>query len=105
MGLRMNLPHGETDSRKTYSMPDPDALSDACSEAHHAVFPHTSELRGPPYPDVTLTYSQAVALLTLSEGYRVLTMHELGQEHCVEKLRDIWRARRARDSEDTPNAD
>lgn len=102
MPMRMKLPHSETDPRKTYSMPDPDAMMDACMDARRVVFPPcTGELGSPPYPDVTLTYTQAVALITLTEGYLDLTMYELGQESCVEKLRDIWRARRARAAEET----
>lgn len=89
--LRMKLPHGETDPRKTYSMPDPDALAKTLSDARHAVF--TGDLT--PRSHVTLTYFRAVALVTLAEGYMDLTTYELGQGHCVATLRDIWRKRRA----------
>ncbi len=100
MPMRIKLPHGEVDPIDTYSMPDPDALVDTYFDARRAVFPANGVLQSPPYPDVTLTYSQAVDLLALAEGYLTLTTYELGQECCVEKLRDIWRARRARAAEE-----
>ncbi len=93
MSARMKLPHGETDPGKQYSMPDPDAEHDTFFDARRAVFPGTGDLT--PRETVTMTYGQAVTLLTLAEGYLDLTMYELGQEICVEKLRDIWRVRRA----------
>jgi len=89
----MDLPHGEREPSKTYSMPDPDGLHEYFLDARRAVFPGIGKLDGRS-PRV-LTYEQAVALVTLAEGYLTLTMYELGQECCVGKLRDIWRARRA----------
>jgi len=90
----MRLPHGETDERKRYSLPDPDALSEHYEKAYDAVY-----YRGRPLGDaspVTLDKDDAAALLILARGYLDLTTYELGQECCVEKLRDVWRARRAR---------
>lgn len=84
--LRMKLPHGETDDEKTYSMPDPDALLEAYDTAYRV---HFSEKRA-------LTDDQLAILFTLAGGYMGLTMYGLGQECCVGKLREIWRARRAR---------
>lgn len=82
----MPLPHGESDPAKEYSMPDPDALLETYDAAYSA---HYSEKRA-------LTEHQLAVILTLASGYLDLTMYALGQECCVEKLRDIWRARRAR---------
>lgn len=92
MPIRMNLPHGETGSHKTYSMPDPDELSEGYTDAYRAHYYSTTELG----THGTLSEKQISTLLTLASGYLDLTMYELGQECCVEKLRDIWRARRAR---------
>lgn len=83
--MSLRLPHGETDPDKTYSMPDPDALGAAYEAVYRARF-----YGGPPAsPD------DIARVLTLAGGYLDLTTYELGQECCVEKLRDIWRARRA----------
>jgi hypothetical protein len=81
----MPLPHGVTDPALTYSMPDPDALLKTYEAAYSA---HYYERR-------TLTDEQIAVVLMLAGGYLDLTLYALGQECCVGKLRDIWRARRA----------
>lgn len=83
--MLLRLPHGETDETKTYSMPDPDALH----EAYDAVY--RFRYYGGPEP----TPTQLSHVLTLAGGYLDLTTYTLGQECCVGKLRDIWRARRS----------
>lgn len=85
-GIRhsMRLPHDETDETKRYSMADPDALAELAHSAHVAVY---SDKR-------PLTREESTALLSIAQSYMALTTYELGQEHCVGKLRDIWRARR-----------
>ena len=92
MSVRMKLPHGEADPNKTYSMPDPDALLGRYIDAYSAHYPCVGKLG----THGTLSDEQVSTLLTLAQGYLDLTMYELGQECCVAKLRDIWRARRAR---------
>lgn len=93
------LPPGEEDPGKTYVMPDPgDLLRDAYVRAYHAVYRGSLGDDSP----VTLTRRDAQRLLSLADGYLTLTTYALGQEHCVEKLRDIWRARRAADAPETP---
>jgi hypothetical protein len=67
-------------------MPDPDVLRDA----YAVVYRHEY------YGERAPTDSETAMVLTLAAGYLDLTMYELGQECCVKKLRDIWRARRAR---------
>jgi hypothetical protein len=83
---RLKLPHGETNPTKLYSFPDPDANL----EAWKAV--NSWRYWNGPLP----TPGQVSAVLDLAYGYLDLTTYELGQECCVRKLRDIWRARRAR---------
>lgn len=79
----IRLPFGETDPAKRYSFPDPD--SEKLHDAAHAAR----------YAPETLTKGQAMWLAEIASAYFSLTTYELGQEHCVAKLRDIWRARRA----------
>ncbi len=83
--MRLQLPHGETDERKRYSFPDPDALGGLYESAYRAAW----------YEKRPLERDEVLALLSMASGYLDLTTYELGQECCVEKLRDIWRARRA----------
>ena len=85
------LPHGEADPRKRYIMPSPDARADAYSSAYHAAWYGTQR----DAETVTLDKETLRSLIALAGGYLDLTTYELGQEHCVGKLRDIWRARRA----------
>lgn len=89
----MRLPHDTTDARKRYTMPDPDALEERFASARGAIFPPL-HVESPTH--VTMTREDACALLALADGYLTLTQCELGQECSVGKLRDIWRARRAR---------
>lgn len=92
---RMRLPHGEADPAKRYSMPDPDEL--------HASYERVYRARwygGPAASEDDIAY-----VLTLAGGYLDLTTYTLGQECCVGKLRDIWRARRARREDETDEAD
>lgn len=94
--LRMTLPHGETDPRKTYSMPDPDALAEAYGRARQRAWPPGTMQHGPRDDDeVMVSAGDLRRVLDLARGYLDLTTHALGQERCVGKLRDIWRARRA----------
>lgn len=83
---RLRLPHDETDERKRYSMPDPDEHAEAYGEVYRCL-----------YGGEELSREQLKRVLELAGGYMALTTYELGQECCVEKLRDIWRARRARE--------
>lgn len=85
----LRLPHGETDERRRYTLPDPDALTDAYARAYRDVYYESRE------PDI----ADVKRLLMLARGYLDLTTYVLGQETCVGKLRDVWRARRARKSE------
>ena len=83
----LRLPHGETDPAKRYSMPDPDELYEAYMRVHRHRF----------YGEGALNKDDLSSVLALASGYLSLTTHELGQECCVGKLRDVWRARSARD--------
>jgi hypothetical protein len=85
--MYVRLPHDETDERKRYSMPDVDELHDAYIRLYRAVwYDHEGA------PDI----EDIKRVLMLANGYVSLTTYELGQECCVGKLRDIWRARRHR---------
>lgn len=83
---RMSLPHDETDERERYSMPDPDEHADAFSRVYRHRW----------YGEAEPSREDFERVIMLADGYLSLTTYELGQECCVEKLRDIWRARRAR---------
>jgi hypothetical protein len=87
--VRLKLPSGETDPGKRYSMPDPDALADAYSALYRARW----------YGERDATPEEVSQVLMLAQAYLHLTTYELGQECCVRKLRDIWRARRAEPEE------
>lgn len=90
--LRVTLPHGETDPRKTYSLPNPEALRPARDRVRHACYPQPAFSA----PDqITVDRSDLVRLLMLADGYLVLAAGPGGQELMVGKLRDLWRARRA----------
>ncbi|MCC6649040.1 MAG: hypothetical protein IT374_26165 [Polyangiaceae bacterium] len=43
------------------------------------------------------TPGEVARVLMLAGDYLHLTRYVLGQEHCVRQLRDLWRARRARE--------
>ena len=90
----VRLPHAETDPAKRYSLPDPDYLGEAYTSAYRTTY-YSGRALGDRSP-VTVDYEVMSGLLMLSGGYLSLTTYELGQEACVEKLRDLWRARRAR---------
>jgi hypothetical protein len=87
---RLLLPMGEEDPRKTYTMPDPDGLCDAMVSIYDDAW-H----RKPQGPRVEVDLADLRRVLGLATGYLDLTTYALGQEHCVQKLRDIWRSRRA----------
>jgi hypothetical protein len=91
----MLLPHGETEERKRYAMPDPDALGPSYGRLYDATwYRHPF---GTPLPEtIEVSREDLRRLLSLANGYLTLTTYELGQEHCVSKLRDVWRARKAR---------
>lgn len=81
----LRLPDSSAPPEERYAMPDPDALCES-----------RSRLRRAAYGDGTVDIKDVKRVLWLADGYIDLTMYELGQECCVEKLRDIWRARRRR---------
>ena len=83
--LLMRLPIGSTDPGETYAMPDPDVLGEAFERAYRHRY----------YGEGLGDQRDWDRVLMLARGYLGLTTYELGQECCVEKLRDIWRARRA----------
>jgi hypothetical protein len=89
MNKFLRLPHGETDERKLYSMPNPDVLMESFKIVYRNRF---CRERVP-------TQEEMDHVIYLADAYLSLTMFELGQECCVGKLRDIWRARRALESE------
>ena len=92
MKYYMQLPHDETDERKRYAMPDPDELMSLYRAARdRRYYPNSRQC----YTDEQITD----ALIALAGGYLDLTTYELGQECCVQKLRDIWRARRIAEGE------
>jgi hypothetical protein len=86
--LRIRLPHGETDRDKTYTLADPDALHDALWRVNHAWARDQAPDRG-----------DLARVLMAAGDYEHLTTYALGQECCVQQLRDLWRARRAREAE------
>lgn len=101
--VMMRLPHDESDPQKLYSFPDPDVLVDsyiALRDEVHPPFADSAEFavgrreRSDSGKRV-VTYTHAAYVLMLANAYLTLTTYELGQEHCLRKLRDIWRARRA----------
>lgn len=89
MKTQLRLPVGETDPNKIYHYPDPDALKPDYLEARSKFY--TSGGRTQP-----LSEHELYVLFELAGAYLNLTTYALGQECCVEKLRDIWRARRAK---------
>lgn len=82
----LRLPHGNTDPEKAYAFPDPDQRPEAIWSLHQWLF------AGGPKP----SRDALIHIERLADAYVSLTTYELGQECCVRKLRDIWRARRAR---------
>jgi hypothetical protein len=93
--MRMiKLPRGETDTRKTYVFPDPDALGQLLWRTRYAYL-YPVGIDEPRPSTVDVARGDLEKLLAYAEAYIDLTTYELGQEHCVKKLRDIWRARRA----------
>ena len=85
------LPNGDHRRERQYVMPSPDALGDAYERAYDAAWYRPQTEGG----EVTLDKQTLRDLISLAGGYLTLTTYALGQEHCVGKLRDIWRARRA----------
>lgn len=90
--LRIRLGEG----RKRYSMPDPDVLHDAYGRVRRAAFGNVFDGEG------EIDAADLRRVLMLAQGYLDLTTYVLGQECCVGKLRDVWRARRARQRENRP---
>ena len=83
----------EGDPTRRYAMPDPDDLRESYDSVRQAVHPGSYAW---PLPDrVTVDRAELARVLTLAQGYLVLTT-DGGQEQMVGKLRDVWRARRAR---------
>ena len=85
------LPHDAPDRRGDYLMPDPEHGAEAYRSLYGAAFDGSGS-----DGDVVVTRTELRRVLALASGYLTLTTYELGQEHCVGKLRDIWRARRKR---------
>jgi hypothetical protein len=90
----MRLPHDETDMRKRYTLPDPDVLGDSVTIAHRYLY----------YGEREPTKVEWQNVVALAEAYFFLTTYTLGQEHCVEKLRHVWRARRALDAQEVTDS-
>lgn len=90
----LRLPHDETAPEKLYSFPNPDALIVAFRALNQEVYLFADDEQRS-RDRVTVSYDHVAYVLMLANAYLDLTMYELGQECCVEKLRDIWRARRA----------
>lgn len=84
--LHLHLPHDEADPNKRYIMPDPDGC---LGESVHRLSAALNTGR-------EVDISDVIHVLMLARGYLDLTTYKLGQECCAGKLRDIWRARRAR---------
>ena len=83
--ILLKLPINCKDSKKLYSMPNPDALIESYSKVRDWRF------NGGADP----TEEEIAHVLMLARGYLDLTTYSLGQTCCVGKLKDIWRARRA----------
>jgi hypothetical protein len=81
----LRLPHDVPEGPHRYGMPDPDA----CADAFVIAYRHRYCGERAPSP------IEVGKLLQLADGYLTLTTYALGQECCVRKLRDIWRARRS----------
>ena len=86
------LPDGDHRREKQYLMPSPDARSGAYESLYDRAW-HSGADAGSAM--VTVSREDLRLALSLADGYLTLTTYPLGQEHCVGKLRDIWRARRA----------
>lgn len=89
--LRLRVPHDETDETdesKVASFPNPDhdAVDKAFGRANDLLF--SKRLGVEDEAAVRMLYS-------IAEAYMHLTTYDLGQEVCVTRLRQIWRARRA----------
>jgi hypothetical protein len=91
--VMLRLPHSETAPEKLYSFPNPDTLIVAFRALNQEVYLFADDEQRS-RNRVTVSYEHVAYVLMLAHAYLDLTMYELGQEHCVEKLRDIWRARR-----------
>jgi len=91
----IRLPHDETDECKRYVMPDPGVLYEAYRRVREQAYPTCARSLIEPAATM-MNFSDLKAVLSLAAGYLDLTTYTLGQERCVGKLRDIWRARRAR---------
>jgi hypothetical protein len=86
---RIKLPTPDAPPDKTYSMVDPDYLPEALREVYGWLY----------YSEREPSRQALAHVVAMAEDYMHLTTYELGQENCVKKLRDIWRARRAREQE------
>ena len=84
--LMMPLPLGEVRPDHVYSMPDPDELGPAFTEVYRAHY----------YGEGAVSRDALARVLMLANGYLWLTSEGPGQTDCLRKLRDIWRARKAR---------
>lgn len=85
----IRLPSRDAPPEKRYSMPNPEHRPEAWGNVHAWVYGEG------PLP----CREDLQQVLSMANGYRHLTMYELGQEHCVRQLRDVWRARRAKGEE------
>jgi hypothetical protein len=85
---RIKLPTPDAPPNDVYSMADPEYLPEALREIYGWLY----------YSEREPSREALVQVMSMAQGYIHLTTYELGQENCVEKLRDIWRARRARET-------
>jgi len=85
--LLMRLPSPDAPRDLQYNMCDPDYMAERVRTIRTA---HYSS-------GETLSREDVAVLLLLADDYLHLTTCACGQEHCVRKLRDIWRARRGRE--------
>ena len=91
--ILLQLPHDNDDPSKRYALADPDELTPYAVRAYRATYydePDDSDEL------VTVSRKSMIALLAMAESYQALTMSALTQKDAVGKLRDLWRARRAR---------
>lgn len=84
---RIQLPYDETNPAKVYTLVDPESVYEDVQSARDGHCHHKREL----------TRHEIALLLDIAGDWLHLTTYELGQECCVGKLRDLWRARRARE--------
>ena len=83
------LPHDEDRPSHNYQMPWPGGDNAMILP----VIDH--QARWTDAESLTIKVTDLRRIIALAQGYMDLTTYELGQGVCVEKLKDLWRARRA----------